>query len=171
MAGTLQQSHAHEERFVPGMQPQVPDGAARGRLAVGERPVQQAPVQQAYRILHVGFIAAPTLAGLDKFFHVLTNWDQYLAPQVAALLPMSPHGFMQVVGVVEVAAGLLVAVKPRLGAYVVAGWLGGIIGNLLLSGRYFDVALRDFGLMLGALALGRLAAAASGTGRGLLARS
>src|SRR5688572_19766039 len=106
------------------------------------------PAEQAYRILQAGFVAAPTIAGLDKFFHVLTNWDQYLAPQISSLLPVSGHQFMLGVGVVEVAAGLLVALKPRIGAYVVAGWLGGIITNLLISGRFFDVALRDFGLML-----------------------
>jgi hypothetical protein len=105
---------------------------------------------------HVGFIVAPTIAGLDKFFHLLVNWDQYLAPQIARLLPMGTHGFMLVVGVIEMAAGLLVALKPRIGAYVVAAWLGGIVINLLIHGSYFDIALRDFGLMLGALALGRL---------------
>jgi uncharacterized membrane protein YphA (DoxX/SURF4 family) len=104
----------------------------------------------------VGFIVAPTIAGLDKFFHLLVNWDQYLAPQIARLLPMGTHGFMLVVGVIEMAAGLLVALKPRIGAYVVAAWLGGIVINLLIHGSYFDIALRDFGLMLGALALGRL---------------
>lgn len=113
--------------------------------------------RQAYEILHWGFVAAPVIAGLDKFAGLLTNWDRYLAPQVSSMLGEFAHGFMLVVGVVEIAAGLLVAVKPRIGAYVVAGWLGAIILNLLLSGRYFDIALRDFGLMLGALALGRLA--------------
>jgi hypothetical protein len=111
---------------------------------------------QAYKILQLGFIAAPTIAGLDKFFHLLVNWDQYLAPQIAKLLPMSAHSFMLIVGVIEMAAGLLVALKPRIGAYVVAAWLGGIVLNLLIHGTYFDIALRDFGLMLGALALGRL---------------
>ena len=111
---------------------------------------------QAYQILHVAFIAAPTIAGVDKFFHLLANWDQYLAPQIARLLPITTHGFMLIVGAIEVAAGLLVAVKPKIGAYVVAAWLAGIIINLLILGTFFDVALRDFGLMLGALALGRL---------------
>jgi len=114
------------------------------------------PAYQAYQILHWGFVALPIIAGLDKFVGLLANWDRYLAPAVANQLPNSPHTFMMIVGVVEIAAGLLVAVKPRIGAYVVAAWLVGIIGNLLLLGGYFDVALRDFGLCLGALALGRL---------------
>jgi hypothetical protein len=115
------------------------------------------PEHQAYEILHWGFVAAPVIAGLDKFAGLLANWDAYLAAPIAKLLGGAAHGFMLVVGVIEVAAGLLVAIRPRIGAYVVAGWLGAIIINLLMSGRYFDIALRDFGLMLGALALGRLA--------------
>lgn len=113
--------------------------------------------RQAYEILHWGFVAAPVIAGLDKFSQLLTNWDAYLAPVLARPLGGSVHAFMMVIGVVEVVAGLLVAARPRVGAYVVAAWLAGIIVNLLLSGKYFDVALRDFGLCLGALALGRLA--------------
>jgi hypothetical protein len=99
---------------------------------------------------------APFLAGADKFTHVLTNWDQYLAPVVAGVLPVSGHTFMLFVGIVEMSAAVLVAARPRIGAYVVAAWLLGIIGNLLLIPGYFDVALRDFGLALGALALARL---------------
>jgi hypothetical protein len=114
------------------------------------------PAYQAYQILHWGFVAAPVIAGADKFLHLLTNWDQYLAPTLARMSPLGTHGTMLVVGVVEVVAGLVVAVKPRIGAYVVAAWLVGIILNLLLLGSFFDVALRDFGLFLGALALGRL---------------
>ena len=116
------------------------------------------PTYQAYQILHWGFVAAPTIAGLDKFFHLLTNWDGYLAPVVAHALPMSGHAFMLFVGAVEIVAGLLVAIRPRVGAYVVAAWLLGIIVNLLLAHAYYDIALRDFGLMLGAIALGRLSA-------------
>jgi hypothetical protein len=119
--------------------------------AVGE------PAHAAFRILHVGFIVAPTLAGLDKFFHLLVDWDQYLAPAIARLLPFSAHRFMLIVGVVEVAAGLLVAIKPRIGGLVVAAWLAGIVLNLLIGATYWDIALRDFGLMLGALALSLLA--------------
>lgn len=114
------------------------------------------PAYQAYRILHVGFAALPILAGLDKFFHLLVNWDQYLAPLAERLLPVSGHSIMLAVGVIEIAAGVLVTVRPRIGAYVVALWLWGIIINLLLIPGYFDVALRDFGLFLGALALARL---------------
>ena len=109
---------------------------------------------QAYRILQVGFIAAPILAGLDKFFNILVNWEQYLAPFVGNLI--DPGVLMAVVGVVEIAAGIGVAIKPRIFAYVVAAWLVGIILNLLVLPGYFDVALRDLGLALGALALGRL---------------
>jgi len=114
------------------------------------------PRYQAFEILHWGFVAAPVLAGLDKFSQLLTNWDGYLAPSFARISPLSVHGTMQVVGVIEVVAGVLVALKPRYGAYVVAAWLVGIILNLLLLGHFYDVALRDFGLCLGALALGRL---------------
>lgn len=120
--------------------------------------VESTPGYQAYRLLHVAFVAAPLLAGLDKFFHVLTNWDMYLAPRIAALSPIGGHGLMTVVGVVEMAAGVLVALRPRLGAYVVAAWLLAIILNLLLIPGFFDIALRDFGLLLGALALARLSA-------------
>jgi hypothetical protein len=112
---------------------------------------------QAYQILHWGFVAAPTIAGLDKFTHLLTNWDQYLAPAVAKVLPFSGHAFMMIVGVIELVAALIVAVKPRIGALVVAAWLAGIIVNLLILSGFYDVALRDFGLLLGALALSRLA--------------
>lgn len=114
------------------------------------------PSYAAYKILHLGFIALPILAGLDKFFHLLVNWDIYLAPRIASVLPISGHSFMLLVGVIEVIAGLLVAVKPRIGSYVVAAWLWGIIINLLLIPGYYDVALRDFGLSLGALALAQL---------------
>lgn len=122
-----------------------------------DRELAHNPERQAYKLLHLGFIAAPVIAGLDKFAGLLTNWDQYLAPPIAHMLGSASHGFMLVVGVIEVIAGLLVALKPRIGAYVVAGWLAGIIVNLLMTGHWFDIALRDFGLMLGALALGRLA--------------
>jgi hypothetical protein len=115
------------------------------------------PERQAYEILHWGFVAAPVIAGLDKFAGLLTNWDSYVAPTFSRMLGSGTHGFMLVVGVVEIVAGLVVALRPRVGAYVVAGWLGAIIINLLMTGRYFDIALRDFGLLLGALALGRLA--------------
>jgi hypothetical protein len=115
------------------------------------------PARQAFQILRFGFTVAPLLAGFDKFTHLLVNWDQYLAPVVARMLPFSGHTFMLVVGVIEMAAGVLVWLRPRLGGYVVAAWLCGIILNLLLIPGYFDIALRDLGLALGALALARLA--------------
>jgi hypothetical protein len=115
--------------------------------------------RQAFRILHAGFVVAPILAGLDKFFEVLVDWDRYLAPVVTDVLPVSGHSLMLAVGVVEIAAGVLVAFRPRIGGYVVAVWLWAIIVNLLVAGDHFDIALRDFGLSLGALALARLAEA------------
>jgi hypothetical protein len=117
------------------------------------------PTRQAYELLHWGFVAAPAIAGLDKFTHVLVDWDKYLAPAFAKAIPLAPHTAMMVVGVVEIAAALLVALKPRIGGYVVAVWLAAIILNLLVSGLYLDIALRDFGLILAALALQRLAVA------------
>jgi hypothetical protein len=111
---------------------------------------------QSYQILHWAFVAAPTLTGLDKFFHVLTNWDQYLAPVVTKILPFSGHTFMMIVGVIELVAALIVALKPRIGAWIVAAWLLGIIVNLLVLSGFYDIALRDFGLMLAAIALARL---------------
>jgi hypothetical protein len=115
------------------------------------------PAYQAYLILYAGYAALPILAGLDKFFHLLVNWDMYLAPAVTSVLPVSGPTFMLAVGAIEVAAGLLVVLRPRIGAYVVAVWLWGIIANLLLVPGFYDIALRDFGLSLGALALARLA--------------
>ena len=114
------------------------------------------PAYQAFRILQIGFIAAPILAGLDKFFHLLVNWDQYLPSVVTRVSPIGGHNLMLIVGVIEIVAGIGVALKPRIFAYVVAAWLALIIANLLLIPGYFDVALRDFGLFLAALALARL---------------
>ena len=112
--------------------------------------------RQAYQILHLGFTVAPIVAGLDKFFHLLVNWDQYLPGFVNSLTGGRGHQLMLAAGVVEVIAGLGVWFKPKLFAYVVSAWLLLIIVNLLLIPGYFDVALRDFGLALGALALARL---------------
>ncbi|MBI3944707.1 MAG: hypothetical protein HY321_02215 [Armatimonadetes bacterium] len=112
---------------------------------------------QAFWTLRSGYTLAPVLAGLDKFRHLLVDWDQYLAPQMRERMSDRGRRFMRAVGVIEVAAGLLTAVKPRIGGYVVGGWLIGIIGNLLLSGKYRDIALRDLGLALGAFSLARLA--------------
>jgi hypothetical protein len=114
------------------------------------------PAYQAYWLLYFGFTVAPILAGLDKFFHLLTNWDQYLPGVVANVSPIAPHTLMLIVGVIEIVAGIGVWLKPRIFAYVVAAWLALIIINLLLIPGYFDIALRDFGLLLGALALARL---------------
>lgn len=119
------------------------------------------PVEQAFWILRLGFTIAPIAFGLDKFFHVLVNWDRYLAPVIGRNLPMTPHHAMWVVGVIEIVAGLLVLARPRLGGYVVAAWLLGIIVDLLLVPGYYDIALRDFGLLLAALTLARLARATS----------
>ncbi len=127
--------------------------------AGGAITMERNPAWQAYQILHVGFTAAPLLAGLDKFFHLLTNWDQYLAPWIAQLSPIGGHTLMLIAGVIEMGAGVLVALKPRLGAPIVGAWLCLIIVNLLSMGAYLDVALRDLGLALGAFALWRLSVA------------
>ena len=102
---------------------------------------------------------APILFGLDKFAKLLTDWDGYLAPSIDELVPGTAHQAMLAVGVIEIVAGIVVALLPRFGGYLVAAWLGGIIVNLLVLGDFYDVALRDFGLLLGALALARLATA------------
>jgi len=115
------------------------------------------PAYQAYQILHVAFTVAPLLAGADKFFHFMVNWDQYLSPLVTRTLPISAHTFMQAVGIVEIVAALLVALMPAIGGWIVGLWLLGIVVNLLTIPAYFDIALRDFGLALGAFALARLA--------------
>jgi hypothetical protein len=118
------------------------------------------PVAQAFLILRIGFTVAPILFGLDKFANVLTDdWTRYLASQFNDLIPGDAGTAMHIVGVVEITAGLAVAVVPRFGGLLVAAWLGGIILNLLLVGGYGDIALRDFGLLLGALTLNRLASA------------
>jgi hypothetical protein len=120
-------------------------------------PTLSDPAYQAFLLLRTAFTVAPVVFGLDKFFDVLTDWKGYLAPEFNDLIPGSAHQAMLVVGVVEVVAGLLVALRPRLGGYVVAAWLAGIIVNLLVIPDFYDVALRDFGLLVAALALARLA--------------
>jgi hypothetical protein len=117
------------------------------------------PVFQAFTLLRIGFTVAPVLFGLDKFAHVLVNWDIYLAPRINDLVPGTAHQAMYVVGVIEVVAGLVVALRPKYGALLVAAWLAGIIVNLLLIPGFYDIALRDFGLFLAALTLFRLASA------------
>ena len=115
------------------------------------------PTAQAFWLLRIGFVVAPILFGLDKFAHVLVNWDIYLAPEFSDLLNTDAHTLMYFVGVIEIVAGLVVAIRPRFGGYLVAAWLAGIIVNLLILGDYYDIALRDFGLLLAALSLARLA--------------
>lgn len=116
----------------------------------------EAPARQAYQILRFGFTVAPLIAGLDKFLHLLVNWDKYLPGAVDRLVGGHGHQLMLVVGAIEIVAGIGVAIKPRIFAYVVAAWLFLIILNLLAIPGYFDVALRDLGLLLGAIALARL---------------
>src|SRR3954470_9591613 len=113
----------------------------------------------AFLLLRTAFTVAPIVFGLDKFFDLLANWERYLAPWVNDLTPGTAHQAMLAVGVVEILAGVLVAVRPAIGGYVVAAWLLGIIVNLVSTGDYLDIALRDVGLMLAALALARLASA------------
>ncbi len=117
------------------------------------------PAAQAFWLLRIAFVAAPILFGLDKFVHVLVDWDVYLAPEFTDLFNAQAHTLMYAVGAIEIVAGLVVAFRPRFGGYLVAAWLGGIILNLLLMGEFYDIALRDFGLLLAALALARLATA------------
>ncbi len=130
--------------------------AAGGARA--EARTAAASTRQAFRILQVAFTVAPILAGLDKFFHWLTDWDKYLPAGVNSLVGGRGHELMLAVGVIEIAAGVGVALKPRIFAYVVASWLWLIVLNLLFVPGYLDVALRDFGLSLGAVALARLSA-------------
>jgi hypothetical protein len=115
------------------------------------------PTYQAFLLLRTVFTVAPILFGLDKFTNVMTDWTTYLAPWIDNIVPGDAVAAMRIVGVIEIAAGVLVAVAPRVGAYVVALWLAGIIINLLTLPGFYDIALRDFGLLVGALALGRLA--------------
>jgi hypothetical protein len=123
-----------------------------------QHEVTPSGARQAFVLLRTVFTIAPIAFGLDKFFDILTNWQQYLAPWVNDLVPGTAHQAMLAVGVIEILAGVLVAVRPAIGAYVVAAWLVGIIINLLSIGDYYDIALRDFGLLVAALALAMLAA-------------
>ncbi|MEA2322001.1 MAG: hypothetical protein QOD81_1851 [Solirubrobacteraceae bacterium] len=115
------------------------------------------PRYQAFALMRLAFTVAPIAFGLDKFFNVMVDWPTYLAPWINDIAPGTGQEFMYVVGATEILAGVIVALKPRYGAYVVAGWLAGIIVNLLTASGFYDIALRDFGLMLGALTLARLA--------------
>src|SRR5690349_2853674 len=135
----------------PGQTSQVAPAAARGRF--------RDPAFQAFLLLRTGFTLAPILFGLDKYFHVLVNWDRYFAPFIVRQTPWNAHQLMYAVGAIEIVAGLVVAVRPRFGGYLVAAWLAGIIANLLIVPGFYDIALRDFGLLLAALTLARLATA------------
>lgn len=115
-----------------------------------------APQRQAFMLLRTVFTVAPVVFGLDKFTNLLVDWTVYLAPVVTAIVPLPAQTIMYGVGVVEILAGLAVALRPRFGSLLVAAWLLGIIVNLIMLGSYLDVALRDFGLLVGALALNRL---------------
>lgn len=128
-------------------------------LESGWRRAVDEPAYGAYWLLRVGYAVLPIWMGIDKFGNALTDWPSYLAPWIVDVLPFSAQTAMYVVGAIEIVAGVAVALKPRYAAYVVALWLTGIIVNLLTYSGFYDVALRDFGLLVGALALARLAAA------------
>ncbi|GAB3802537.1 hypothetical protein [Micromonospora zhanjiangensis] len=131
---------------------------APGSATISRLPGRAAdPAQQAFLLLRTVFTVAPVAFGLDKFANLLTDWPGYLAPFIDRLVPGTAQQAMYAVGVIEIVAGLLVAVRPKYGALVVTAWLAGIIVNLLILGDFFDVALRDFGLLVAALALSRLA--------------
>lgn len=131
---------------------------ATNQLGSSERSADwRDPTYQAFWLLRIGFTVAPILFGLDKFAHVLVDWDIYLASEFTDLFSAEAHTLMYFVGAIEIVAGLVVLLRPRFGGYLVAAWLGGIIANLLLMADFYDVALRDFGLLLAALTLARLA--------------
>ena len=115
------------------------------------------PAFQAFTLLRVGFTVAPILFGIDKFLDWLVDWRIYLAPEINDIVPGNAHQAMLAVGVIEIVAGVVVALRPKFGGYLVAAWLAGIITNLLLQADFYDIALRDFGLFLAALTLARLA--------------
>jgi uncharacterized membrane protein YphA (DoxX/SURF4 family) len=131
--------------------------SANGGNAVGARADWRDPRYQAFALMRLAFTVAPIAFGLDKFFNLMVDWPIYLAPWINDIAPGSGQEFMYFVGAIEILAGVIVALKPRYGAYVVAAWLAGIVINLLTHSGYYDIALRDFGLMLAALTLARLA--------------
>ncbi len=126
-------------------------------LASAAQRARREPAYGAYLLLRTGFTVLPIVFGADKFANVLTNWEHYLAPWIVRLIPLTAHQAMLVVGVIEIVAGIAVAIKPRYAAYIVAAWLAGIVINLVSYPGFYDIALRDFGLMLAALTLARLA--------------
>ena len=131
--------------------------SSNGGTASGAHADWQDARYQAFALLRIAFTVAPIAFGLDKFFNVMVDWPLYLAPWINDIAPGSGQDFMYVVGAIEILAGVAVALKPRYGAYLVAGWLAGIVINLLTASGFYDIALRDFGLMLAALTLARLA--------------
>jgi uncharacterized membrane protein YphA (DoxX/SURF4 family) len=146
-------------RFQTSARPQTAPSNGHGAAVL--HPTVSAAAHQAFWLLRITFTVAPILFGLDKFFNWSVHWPDYLAGWVNSIIPGSGQDWMYVVGGIEIAAGLLVAVAPRIGAFVVAGWLFGIVLNLLTKNapQYYDIALRDFGLMLAALTFGRLSLA------------
>jgi uncharacterized membrane protein YphA (DoxX/SURF4 family) len=148
MAVTTPQQHAS---------PKVNGAVAHHATAATAKADWRDPRYQAFALLRLTFTIAPIAFGIDKFFNIMVYWPKYLAPWIHNIMPGTGQQFMYFVGVTEILAGVIVALKPRYGAYVVAGWLAGIIINLLTYSGFYDIALRDFGLMLGALTLARLA--------------
>ena len=144
-----------------GTPPAPATAASSSASSMAPAPGVAAAAHQAFWLLRIGFTVAPILFGVDKFFNWTVHWPDYLAGWINDIIPGSGQDWMYVVGGIEIAAGLLVAVAPRIGAFVVAGWLAGIVINLLTKNppEYYDIALRDFGLMLAALTLGRLSLA------------
>lgn len=131
--------------------------SSTAHAVAGAKVLEDRTTRQAFVLLRTIFTVAPVLFGLDKFTNLLTDWTGYLAPVATAVVPVPAQVFMYGVGIIEIIAGVIVALRPRIGSVIVAAWLLGIIVNLLVLGSYFDVALRDFGLLVGALALNRLA--------------
>ena len=142
---------------------QLRSRSGRAPASNGELPLAAARADwrdarfQAFALLRIAFTVAPIAFGLDKFFNVMVEWPTYLAPWINGIAPGSGQDFMYLVGAIEILAGVAVALKPRYGAYLVAGWLAGIVLNLLTASGFYDIALRDFGLLLAALTLARLA--------------
>ena len=148
--------HAKSEYWRVNAMEHILDDRSAFSVRAEAEPVEVRSAHEAYQILHLAFTVAPIVAGLDKFFNLLVHWEQYLPSFVNKMVGGHGHEFMMVVGIIEIVAGLGVAFKPKVFAYVVAAWLLLIIVNLLMVPGYYDVALRDFGLALGALALARL---------------
>lgn len=118
-----------------------------------ETQARSSTVDRVVKIMRLTYGLVPIVAGADKFTHYLVDWDQYLAPRIANMLPFPSHTFMAIVGVIEIVVGLLGLIKPRLGSIIVCGWLLGIAINLLMTGQYYDIAVRDTVMAIGALSL------------------